>query len=167
MRIQVGTLRLQFVRYVDDMHRTVDTPPTSVRLARRYYPGMQYLTTLNTARTFPASGVFSSSQTALYSAVLQAQKYLITLCTELTWLSLAQIHRESCEALKKELSKIGFNLDGLEGKGDLERVLYPHYVGHPLGIGVWILSNLASRAIRMLLMTVMLCRFARVDTFRP
>jgi len=32
--------------------------------------------------------------------------------------------------LKKELNSIGFNLH----KGDLERILYPHYLGHPVGI---------------------------------
>ncbi|THG99550.1 hypothetical protein EW026_g2826 [Hermanssonia centrifuga] len=36
--------------------------------------------------------------------------------------------------LRKELGKIGFNLTGVAAAGDLERILYPHYVGHPLGI---------------------------------
>ncbi|KAI0699804.1 peptidase M24 [Cytidiella melzeri] len=85
-------------------------------------------------RTYPVNGKFSSAQAALYSAVLQAQKYLVSLCTESAQLSLAQIHRESLEALRNELGKIGFNLQGLSGAGDLERILYPHYVGHPLGI---------------------------------
>ncbi|KAJ3558616.1 hypothetical protein NM688_g819 [Phlebia brevispora] len=85
-------------------------------------------------RTYPASGNFTPAQAALYNAVLQVQKYLITLCTENTQLSLAQIHRESCEGLRKELNNIGFNLYGIAGAGDLERILYPHYVGHPLGI---------------------------------
>lgn len=67
--------------------------------------------------------------------MLQAQKYLITLCTESAGLSLAQIHRESVSALTNELNKIGFNLRGLSGIEDLERSLYPHYIGHPLGIG--------------------------------
>ncbi len=91
--------------------------------------------TTSAARTYPASGKFSSPQAALYSALLQVQKYLITLCTESARLSLAQIHRESCEMLRKELGKIGFNLTGVAAAGDLERILYPHYVGHPLGIG--------------------------------
>ncbi|KAI0761762.1 peptidase M24 [Irpex lacteus] len=85
-------------------------------------------------RTYPVNGKFTPAQAALYSAVLQAQKYLVTLCTEAAHISLAEIHRESLEALRKELSKIGFNLHGLAGAGDLERILYPHYVGHPLGI---------------------------------
>ncbi|KAI0092480.1 peptidase M24, structural domain-containing protein [Irpex rosettiformis] len=85
-------------------------------------------------RTYPANGKFTPAQGALYNAVLQAQKYLVTLCTEGAHISLAEIHRESLEALRKELDKIGFNLHGIAGAGDLERILYPHYVGHPLGI---------------------------------
>jgi len=33
--------------------------------------------------------------------------------------------------LKEELNQIGFNLTGT---GELERVLYPHYLSHPIGI---------------------------------
>ncbi|THH29606.1 hypothetical protein EUX98_g4589 [Antrodiella citrinella] len=44
------------------------------------------------------------------------------------------IHKESAEMLQTELNKIGFNLRGSQGAGDLSRVLYPHYVGHPIGI---------------------------------
>ncbi|KAI0346938.1 peptidase M24 [Trametopsis cervina] len=85
-------------------------------------------------RTYPANGRFTPPQAALYSAVLQVQKYLITMCSEIAQLSLAQIHQESVEALRKELCKIGFNLTGVAGAGDLERILYPHYVGHSIGI---------------------------------
>ena len=59
-------------------------------------------------------------------------------------MSLAQIHRESCDALQKELNKIGFNLSGVAGVGDLQRILYPHYIGHPLGIGMWCDDNQTS-----------------------
>ena len=52
-------------------------------------------------------------------------------------MSLSQIHRESVSSLMAELNKIGFNLHGLTGVSDLESLLYPHYVGHPLGIGQW------------------------------
>ena len=50
-------------------------------------------------------------------------------------MSLDRIHRESVRALRKELNQIGFNLQGPTGMIDLEQVLYPHYVGHPVGIG--------------------------------
>lgn len=42
------------------------------------------------------------------------------------------------ESLRKELNKVGFNLQGAVGTGDLEHVLYPHYVGHAVGIGMFI-----------------------------
>jgi len=81
-------------------------------------------------RTYPASGTFSDPQRELYSAVLSAQKDLIALCTASAGYSLQELHRESCVLLKKELNSIGFNIH----KGDLERILYPHYLGHPVGI---------------------------------
>ncbi|KDR74526.1 hypothetical protein GALMADRAFT_227592 [Galerina marginata CBS 339.88] len=83
-------------------------------------------------RTFPASGTFSPPQRELYSAVLSAQKQIVTLCSAQHGLSLQELHRKSCVLLKDELNQIGFNL---RNEGDLERVLYPHYLSHPIGIG--------------------------------
>lgn len=83
------------------------------------------------ARTYPASGKFSSAQKDLYSAVLSAQKACIELCSEASGLSLNDLHRKSCEVLRQELQQLGFNLT----VGVLERELYPHYLSHPLGIG--------------------------------
>ena len=41
----------------------------------------------------------------------------------------------SVKLLRKELCQIGFNLDvGGAGGSDLEKVLYPHYLSHPIGI---------------------------------
>ncbi|KAJ3479046.1 hypothetical protein NLI96_g9335 [Meripilus lineatus] len=85
-------------------------------------------------RTYPVSGKFSSAQAALYSSVLTVQKKLITMCTEAANISLSELHRESCILMRSELNRIGFNLHGATGMGDVERVLYPHYVGHPIGI---------------------------------
>lgn len=89
------------------------------------------LTVYRLARTYPASGVFSVPQRDLYTAVLNAQKSLISLCTESAELSLHQLHHTSCDLLRAELNQIGFNLH----TGDLERVLYPHFLSHPIGIG--------------------------------
>lgn len=88
------------------------------------------------ARTYPASGVFSAPQRDLYTAVLNAQKSLISLCTESAELNLHELHRRSCDLLRVELNQIGFNLY----TGDLERVLYPHFLSHPIGIGKFLLS---------------------------
>jgi len=84
------------------------------------------------ARTFPASGMFSSPQRDLYSAVLATQKQMILLCSENAGYSQQELHQRSCKIMKTELNQIGFNL---EREGDLEKVLYPHCLGHHIGIG--------------------------------
>lgn len=113
----------------------MDTPPTLVR----FFPS--HLLYFNVhqifpARTYPVLGKFTSAQAELYSAVLAAQKHLVTLCSESSYISLAELHRESCNLIRKELNRIGFNLHGHTGTSDVEAVLYPHYVGHPIGIGM-------------------------------
>lgn len=84
-------------------------------------------------RTFPASGKFTQPQRDLYTAVLSAQRQLVALCTEKARVSLHDLHRMSLTLLRTELNQIGFKLDG-HGASDLERVLYPHYLSHPIGI---------------------------------
>ncbi|KAH7888136.1 peptidase M24 [Phlebopus sp. FC_14] len=81
-------------------------------------------------RTYPASGAFTEPQKDLYTAVLTAQKALISFCTESAELNLHDLHRKSCDLLRRELNQIGFGLH----TGDLERVLYPHFLSHPIGI---------------------------------
>ncbi|KAH0839539.1 peptidase M24 [Lanmaoa asiatica] len=64
-------------------------------------------------RTYPASGVFNAPQKDLYTAVPECPKI-----------------PRSCDLLQTELNQIGFNLY----TGDLERILYPHFLSHPIGI---------------------------------
>lgn len=54
------------------------------------------------------------------------------MCTARSGLSLSDIHRRSVELLRKELVSIGFQ--GLS-EGRMSE-LYPHFIGHPVGIGV-------------------------------
>ncbi|PIL36606.1 hypothetical protein GSI_00295 [Ganoderma sinense ZZ0214-1] len=82
-------------------------------------------------RTFPANGSFTPEQATLYNAVLTVQKQLVSLCTESSGMSIIQIHWESCNLLRKELERIGFRF--VLGAGTLD-TLYPHLVGHPVGI---------------------------------
>ena len=89
-------------------------------------------------RTYPASGAFSPAQRDLYEAVLSAQKQLVTYCFERANISIQELHRLSVELLRQGLNQIGFQLGG---EGDLERVLYPHYLSHPIGIGESSLST--------------------------
>ncbi|KAI0766191.1 peptidase M24, structural domain-containing protein [Trametes elegans] len=94
-------------------------------------------------RTFPANGSFTSEQATLYNALLSVQKHLITLCTESADMSIVQIHRESCTMLRKELERIGFNFP--YGAGTLD-ALYPHLVGHPVGIDLHESSHMERNA---------------------
>lgn len=82
------------------------------------------------ARTYPSTGTFTPAQAELYTALLSAQKALCTYCTEASGLSLYDLHRKSCQLLKRELNQIGFGLQ----TGDLENVLYPHFLSHPIGV---------------------------------
>lgn len=79
---------------------------------------------------FPASGTFSTAQAHLYEAVLRVEKACVALCTSRADLSLEEMHRVSVDLTRTELRDLGFSLRG----GDLERVLYPHFLTHPLGV---------------------------------
>ncbi|KAJ9475287.1 Intermediate cleaving peptidase 55 [Pseudozyma hubeiensis] len=83
-------------------------------------------------RAFPSNsnGLFSEPQKDLYTAVLNVLKSCTELATENQCYTLADLHRRSVDFLRQELKQIGFHLTG----GSLERVLYPHYIGHWLGI---------------------------------
>ncbi|POY74093.1 hypothetical protein BMF94_2905 [Rhodotorula taiwanensis] len=81
-------------------------------------------------RTFPVSGAFTTAQKHLYEAVLRVEKACIKRCTERANLTLEELHRLSVDLSRTELTDLGFNLRA----GDLERILYPHFLSHPLGI---------------------------------
>lgn len=100
-------------------------------------PAYPCLKTGTWARTFPVSGKFSTAQTELYSAVLTVQKELIRDCTESAGYALHELHQKSCIRLKEELTRLGFHFKStiLGGDTDFERMLYPHFLGHPIGIG--------------------------------
>ncbi|VDC01149.1 unnamed protein product [Peniophora sp. CBMAI 1063] len=86
------------------------------------------------SRTFPVSGTFTPPQKELYCAVLAAQKRLVELCVSSGGESMNDLHRHSVDMLRDELRAIGFDFGGRRGAGVLERVLYPHYLTHPVGI---------------------------------
>ncbi|KAI0043165.1 peptidase M24 [Auriscalpium vulgare] len=86
------------------------------------------------SRTFPVNGTFTAPQRELYAALLSAQKQLVALCSTANGFSLDDLHRRSVELLREELKQIGFEF-GVQGRPSvLERVLYPHYLTHPVGI---------------------------------
>ncbi|KAJ7762729.1 peptidase M24 [Mycena maculata] len=81
-------------------------------------------------RSFPVSGTFTPPQRALYAAVLSAQKALVALCTEAAGLGVHAIHAQACALLRAELRQVGLDVQ----RDDLERVLFPHYVAHQIGL---------------------------------
>ncbi|ESX02263.1 hypothetical protein KL918_003811 [Ogataea parapolymorpha] len=85
------------------------------------------------SRTWPVSGKFSSAQAELYQAVLNVEQKCIQLCTQKQGYSLRDIHDESVRIMTSELRNCGFH--GLTSY-EVMRHLYPHYIGHNLGLDV-------------------------------
>ncbi|KAG0255763.1 hypothetical protein BG011_004943 [Mortierella polycephala] len=83
-------------------------------------------------RTWPVNGKFTQAQKDLYEVVLHANKECIKLCTEEHGLSLNQIHDESMRLTKEGLQRLGIT----PLPHDMDRRLYPHHVGHYLGMDV-------------------------------
>ncbi|KAG0045961.1 hypothetical protein BGZ83_008835 [Gryganskiella cystojenkinii] len=83
-------------------------------------------------RTWPVNGKFTQAQKDLYSVVLNANKECIKLCTEEHGLTLNQIHDVSMRLTKEGLARLGIK----PLPHDVDRRLYPHHVGHYLGMDV-------------------------------
>ncbi|KAF8243061.1 prolidase-like protein [Wilcoxina mikolae CBS 423.85] len=81
-------------------------------------------------RTWPVNGKFTDAQRDLYSAVLNVQRNCVKLCRESAGVSLDDIHRVSEDCLRSELTLLGFDLSD----GALSNILYPHHVGHYVGV---------------------------------
>ncbi|KAJ3162434.1 hypothetical protein HDU86_004915 [Geranomyces michiganensis] len=83
-------------------------------------------------RTWPVNGKFSKEQRALYNAVLRVQRTCIAKCSGDAAVSLDDLQREAFELLRGECSTLfGRTLSNKE----MNR-LYPHHVGHWLGLDV-------------------------------
>lgn len=83
-------------------------------------------------RTWPVGGRFSDPQRDLYEAVLRVQRQCVKLCRADAGVSLDEIHRAAEGGLRDELSALGFDV---RGPGKLD-VLFPHHVGHYVGLDV-------------------------------
>ncbi|KAL9127276.1 MAG: hypothetical protein Q9217_003811 [Psora testacea] len=82
-------------------------------------------------RTWPISGRFSPAQKDLYNAVLSTQRHCITLCRATADISLDGLHELAESHLRDQLSQLGFELSGKA----LDR-LFPHHLGHYIGLDV-------------------------------
>ncbi|EFQ33519.1 metallopeptidase family M24 [Colletotrichum graminicola] len=88
-----------------------------------------YITDIS--RTWPVNGKFTPEQRDLYEAVLTVQRSSISLCRENANLSLDDIHDHTSAGLLEQLKCLGFDIT----TRDID-VLFPHHVGHYIGLDV-------------------------------
>jgi intermediate cleaving peptidase 55 len=84
------------------------------------------------SRTWPIDAAFTSAQRDLYQAVLNVQKSSIKACNEASGHSLESIHKEACVQLQRELRNLSFDASLY----DIHSTLFPHHIGHYLGLDV-------------------------------
>lgn len=82
-------------------------------------------------RTWPNNGVFSQEQKDLYEVVLKVQRSCISLCRQDANVSLDKIHKIAEKGLKDGLKQLGFDTSG-----PALDTLFPHHVGHYIGLDV-------------------------------
>jgi len=82
-------------------------------------------------RSWPINGKFSDAQSDLYEAILRVQRSSVSLCRESANLSLDTINDVTTTGLKDSLKQLGFDMSG-----NAIDVLYPHHVGHYIGLEV-------------------------------
>lgn len=82
-------------------------------------------------RSWPVNGKFTDPQRDLYEAILRVQRSSVSLCRESAGMTLDTIHEITERGLKDSLSQIGFDMSG-----DAMNTLFPHHVGHYIGLDV-------------------------------
>lgn len=82
-------------------------------------------------RTWPVSGKFSGAQKDLYNTILNVQRSSISLCRESANMSLDKIHKITEHSLHEGLKLLGFDMSG-----NAMDILFPHHVGHYIGLDV-------------------------------
>ncbi|KAI6792246.1 peptidase M24 [Hortaea werneckii] len=82
-------------------------------------------------RTWPVNDRFSKPQRDMYDMLLKVQQSCISLCREDADMTLDSLHRIAEQNLRSGLQDLGFDLrkNGLD-------VLFPHHVGHYIGLDV-------------------------------
>ncbi|KAL8860615.1 MAG: hypothetical protein Q9178_002968 [Gyalolechia marmorata] len=82
-------------------------------------------------RTWPVSGTFTPPQKDLYNAILATQRTCVALCRASASNSLDKIHQIAETSLKDSLSLLGFDMSG-----NALEILFPHHLGHYIGLDV-------------------------------
>ncbi|KAI9673039.1 MAG: hypothetical protein M1817_003203 [Caeruleum heppii] len=82
-------------------------------------------------RTWPVTGRFLPAQRELYQAILNVQRTCVALCRENAGVSLDKLHEIAESGLRDQLKQLGFDMSG-----NALEVLFPHHVGHHIGLDV-------------------------------
>lgn len=83
-------------------------------------------------RTWPVNGKFTAAQKDMYCMILDVQKSCISLSREDADMTLDKLHRVAESGLKRGLQDLGFD----SSHSDMMDVLFPHHVGHFIGLDV-------------------------------
>lgn len=83
-------------------------------------------------RTWPINGKFSDAQRDLYEMILKVQRSSVAICRASANISLDGIHSIAEKGLEDGLKSLGFDLSS---RGALQE-LFPHHVGHYIGLDV-------------------------------
>lgn len=82
-------------------------------------------------RTWPINGRFTDAQRDMYTMILNAQETCVSLCREDADVTLDKLHRICANLLQDGLKSLGFDVSG-----DAMDKLFPHHVGHFIGLDV-------------------------------
>lgn len=82
-------------------------------------------------RTWPVNGKFSPAQRDLYNVLLSVQRSCVSLCHADSGLNLDKLHKIATSRLEEGLKDIGFDMSK-----DAIDTLFPHHVGHYIGLDV-------------------------------
>ncbi|KAF1845096.1 xaa-Pro aminopeptidase-like protein [Cucurbitaria berberidis CBS 394.84] len=82
-------------------------------------------------RTWPVSGKFTPAQKDLYNLLLSVQRTCISLCRTSSNFSLDKLHQTASKSLSAGLTDLGFDMSH-----DAIYKLFPHHVGHYVGLDV-------------------------------
>ena len=89
-----------------------------------------YITDIS--RTWPVSGKFSPPQKDLYTLLLDVQRSCVSLCRADSNLTLDMLHNIASKNLAAGLQDLGFDMK----QAQAIETLFPHHVGHYIGLDV-------------------------------
>lgn len=124
--VVAGGINANTIHYV-----TNDMPLNSGELvlvdAGAEYGG--YITDIS--RSWPVNGKFSPAQKDIYQLLLNVQRSCVSLCHVNSNLTLDKLHKIASNSLTEGLKSLGFDMSN-----DAIYTIFPHHVGHYIGLDV-------------------------------